>query len=74
MEALCKAGREMPVCVVRSYGLTHVLQHTAVTQVAGGPNSIGERSSQDSLSPSGRRSGSSAAEWGPTAMILKCPV
>ena len=55
-----------------SYGLAQGLQRATVTRgLAGGPERFEGRSRYSSLSPSGRPSGVSAAEEGPTAVILK---
>ena len=58
-----------------SYGLAQGLQRATVTRgLATGPEIFEGRSRYSSLSPSGRRSEVSAAEKGPTAVILKGPV
>ena len=58
-----------------SYGLAQSLQRATVTRgLAAGPERFERRSRYSSLSPSGRPSGVSAAEEGPTAIILKAPV
>ena len=58
-----------------SYGLVQGLQRATVTRgFAAGPERFEGRSRYSSLSPSGRPSGVSAAEEGPTAIILKGPV
>ena len=55
-----------------SYGLAQGLQRATVTRsLAAGPERFEGRSRYSSLSPSGRPSGVSAAEEGPTAIILK---
>ena len=57
------------------YGLAQGLQRATVTRgLAAGPERFEGRSKYSSLSPSGRPSGVSAAEKGPTAIILKGPV
>ena len=58
-----------------SYGLAQGLQRATVTRaLATGPERFEGRSRYSILSPSGRPSGVSAAEEGPTAIILKGPV
>ena len=58
-----------------SYGLAQGLQRATVTRaLATGPERFEGRSRYSILSPSGRPSGVSAAEEGPTAIILKVPV
>ena len=58
-----------------SYGLAQRLQRATVTRgLAAGPERFVGRSRYRSLSPSGRPSGVSAAEEGPTAIFLKGPV
>ena len=58
-----------------SYGLAQGLQRARVTRgLAAGPGRFEGRSTYNSLSPSGRPSGVSAAEEGPTAIILEGPV
>ena len=58
-----------------SYGLVQGLQSATVTRgLAAGPERFEERSRYSRLSSSGRPSGVSAAEEGPTAVILKGPV
>ena len=58
-----------------SYRLAQGLQRATVTRgLAAGPERFEERSRYSSLSSSGRPSGVSAAEEGPTAVILKSPV
>ena len=55
-----------------SYGLVQGLQRATVTRgLAAGPERFEGRSKYSKLSPSGRPSGVSAAEEGPTASILK---
>ena len=54
------------------YGLAQGLQRATVTRgLVAGPERFEGRSKYSSLSPSGRPSGVSAAEEGPTAIILK---
>ena len=58
-----------------SYGLAQGLQRATVTRcLAAGPKRFEGRSRYSSLSPSGRPSGVSAADEGPTTIILKGPV
>ena len=58
-----------------SYGLAQGLQRATVTRgLAAGPERFEGRSRYSSLSPGGRPSGVSAAEEGPTTIILKGPV
>ena len=58
-----------------SYRLAQGLQRATVTRdLAAGPERFEGRSTYSSLSSSGRPSGVSAAEEGPTAIILKGPV
>ena len=58
-----------------SYGLAQGLRLATVTRgLAAGPERFEGRSRYNSLSPNGRPSGLSAAEEGPTAIILKGPV
>ena len=58
-----------------SYGLAQGLQRATLTRgLAAGPERLKGRSRYNSLSPSGRPSGVSAAEEGPAASILKGPV
>ena len=58
-----------------SYGLAQGLQSATVTRgLAAGPERLEGRSRYSTLSPSGRPSVVSAAEEGPTAIILKGPV
>ena len=55
-----------------SYGLAQGSQRATVTRgLAAGPETFEGRSGYSSLSPNGRPSGVSAAEEGPTAIILK---
>ena len=57
------------------YGLAQGLQRATVTRgLAAGPERLEGRSRYSTLSPSARPSGVSAAEEGPTAIILKGPV
>ena len=68
-----KAGREMPTSAL--YGLAQGLQRATVMRgLAAGPERFEGGSRYSSLSPSGYPSGVSAAEEGPTAVILKGPV
>ena len=58
-----------------SYGLAQGLQRATMTRgLTAGPERFEGKSRYSSLSPSGRPSGVSAAEEGPTASILKGPV
>ena len=58
-----------------SYGLAEGLQRVTVTRgLAAGPERFEGRLRYSSLSPRGCPSGVSAAEKGPTAIILKGPV
>ena len=58
-----------------SYGLAQGLQYATVTRdLAAGPEKFEGGSRYSSLSPSGRPLGVSAAEEGPTSIILKGPV
>ena len=58
-----------------SYGLAQGLQRVTVTRgLAAEPERFEGSSRYSSLSPSGRPSGVSAAEEGPTVVILKGPV
>ena len=58
-----------------SYGLAQGLQCATVTRgLAAGPGRFEGRSRYSSLAPNGRPSGVSAAEEGPTAIIMKIPV
>ena len=58
-----------------SCGLAQGSQRATVTRgLAAGPERFEGRSKYSSLSPNGRPSGVSAAEEGPTAIILKGPV
>ena len=58
-----------------SYGLAQGVQRATVTRgLAAGPERFEGRSRYSSLSPSGRPSGVSAAEEGPTTTILKARV
>ena len=58
-----------------SYGMAQGLQRATVTRgLAAGPERFEGRSRYSSLSHTGRPSGRSEAEEGPTAIILKDPV